>query len=389
MSSIKKICARKVLNSHVEFTNEFTIELKDGNTGVGSSSKGETISIYEDKTVSITPEVIIRQIQDDGFTDRDVSQPEFDAYLQSRIQAFGRNNAFSLSLAFFNATRGGVPRRNYSGTRERPKLCLNILNGGWHAYTNPVMSDFSEYMLVARTDNIEEVVAEHNQIQRLVREKQLQLEKELVGGNPVNRFATRDNRECIEFLLSVCENLKIGSKYELMIDASASDLRQKEEYRLAITTGRTYSREKFTEYWGDLIRQYPLAFLEDPFHEGDTESWQQLTIRQDRCRIIGDNFYSSDALRIEQGARQQCTHGVVIKPNQAGTVTAVRQAAQTAKKAGQIGIGSHRSISTEETFIAWLSCEEKIPYIKIGPLFSDYSSILRLNAIIRFTGNHA
>jgi enolase len=389
MARIKSIQFRKVLNSHVEFTTEFILELQDGSMGIGSSPKGETISIYEDKKITITPDTILRAIEEDGYFGRDLTQSDFDDYLQKHIAAFGRNNAFALSLSFFDATKATHPIFELFEMQptklQPPRLSLNILNGGWHAYTNPVLSDFSEFMLVAKSDNVEEVILEHNEIQREVREKQLSQEKAVVSGNPVNRFATADNRECIEFLLGICDGLGLANKYELMIDASAGDLWSEDGYRLAITDGKAYSAEQFHYYWMDIIRQYHLRFLEDPFREKDVAPWQRLTTAQDACHIIGDNFYSSDANRIEEGAAKRYTHGAVIKPNQAGTVTAVRKAAQVARQTGQIGITSHRSISTEETFVSLLTCMEEMPYIKIGPLVTDYSSVVRLNEIIRLT----
>ena len=41
---------RRILNSHLEFTNEFEIKLENGNIGTGASPQGETISVYEDKS---------------------------------------------------------------------------------------------------------------------------------------------------------------------------------------------------------------------------------------------------------------------------------------------------------------------------------------------------
>jgi enolase len=135
----------------------------------------------------------------------------------------------------------------------------------------------------------------------------------------------------------------------------------------------------------DIIRQYGLRFLEDPFREQDPESWRRLTTSQNSCYTIGDNFYSSDAGRIEAGADKQCTHGAVIKPNQAGTISAVRRAVESAQRKGQIAITSHRSISTEETFLSTLTCMYGVKYIKIGPLQTDYSAVVRLNEIIRLS----
>jgi enolase len=134
-----------------------------------------------------------------------------------------------------------------------------------------------------------------------------------------------------------------------------------------------------------MIRDYNLRFLEDPFREQDAESWRALTSSQQDAIIIGDNYYSSDAARIEAGAAKGHTNAVIIKPNQAGTVTDVRRAVEAAQRMGQIVITSHRSISTEETFISTLTCMCGAQYIKIGPLVTDYSSVVRLNEIIRLT----
>jgi enolase len=389
MPTIKSIRYRTILNSHVQFTSEFIIQLDDGNAGIGAAPQGETISIYEDKKISISPETIIQSIQSNGILGRAISQEQFDHFLQQNISAFGRNNAYSLSLAFFNASRGGCSifeLFNKEATKlSPPRICLNVLNGGWHAYTNPVLSDFSEFMLVAKSNDIHEVIGEHNEIQNAVRARFNTQTKTVVSGNPVNRFGAADNCAPIEFLLSIVDSLGLTKKYDLMIDASAGDLWTPEGYRLAITDNSVYSSEQFREYWLGLIQDYRLRFLEDPFREQDSESWQALTTSGQDVIVIGDNYYSSDAARIEAGAREQHTHAVIIKPNQAGTVTGIRRAIETAQRMGQIVITSHRSISTEETFISALTCMYGAQYIKIGPLVTDYSSIVRLNEIIRLT----
>jgi enolase len=266
-----------------------------------------------------------------------------------------------------------------------PRLCINILNGGRHAYTNPVLSDFPEYLLVARGEDIVETMACHHAIQTAVREDLLRRDRVVVDGNPVARFATLDNRECLEFLLGVLDRLGLADGFDLMIDASGGDLWTGESYELALTDGGSRSGEEFVALWLDLLRQYPVRFLEDPFREEDPGSWRELKASQGEALLIGDNLYSSDAARIEKGAADGLTDGVIVKPNQAGTVTAVRRTLETARRCGQVVIASHRSISTESTLEAILACESRAEYIKIGPLLTDYSSVLRLNDIIRLT----
>src|SRR5512139_1224761 len=104
MSTIKSIACRRILNSHVVFTNEFIILLDDGSVGIGASPQGETISIYEDRKVSIDPHTIFATIEKDGLMGTSLDQSSFDQYLKSHIPHFGRNNAYGLSEAFFDAT---------------------------------------------------------------------------------------------------------------------------------------------------------------------------------------------------------------------------------------------------------------------------------------------
>jgi enolase len=248
-----------------------------------------------------------------------------------------------------------------------------------------VLSDFPEYILVAKSNDTEEVIENHNEIQQVVREKLNKLPKTVISNNLVNRFSTSDNRECIEFLLNIRDSLGFSKKFDLMIDASSTDLVTDQGYRFIVTDNAIYSKDEFLEYWLDIIKQYSLRFLEDPFHEVDFENWQRLTVSQESCKVIGDNFYSSDAGRLEQGVEQRYTHGVIIKPNQAGTVTDVCRAIEVAQQAGQIVITSHRSISTESTFLSLLTCIYGVRYIKIGPFHTDYSAVLRFNEIIRIT----
>jgi len=153
-----------------------------------------------------------------------------------------------------------------------------------------------------------------------------------------------------------------------------------------VTDGSIRSTEELQGYWMDLIDGFGIRFLEDPFGEYDHQGWKKLSAGQSKCKIIGDNLYSSDAERIEEGSRNGYTHGVIIKPNQAGTVTSVLRAIDAAQMFGQIAITSHRSISTESTFIAPLTVFGGVRYMKIGPLCTDYSSVLRLNELIRLTG---
>ena len=391
MHEIRSIYCRKILNSHAEFTNEFVVELNNGSIGVGSSPMGETLSIYEDRINKIEHKNIIETIKQDQYLDIPMDQEKFDDYLQRKINAFGRNNSYALSMAFFYAiNKSRSAPQNCKGDNKKqtfPNLCLNILNGGIHAYTNPVLSDFHEYLLVSKSNNLKEMLQDHQEIQKTIKVKLLNKNKIVVNNNLVNKFDTADNRKCIEFLIDVIRELNLTNKYDLMIDAAGTDLWSEQGYRFSLTDNSLKTSDELYEYWMGLIKDYNLKFLEDPFHEEDFESWKKLTTTQDKCTIIGDDLYSGDPQKIQEGLTKKYSDAVMLKPNQAGTVTATIKAIEKTHSNNKILIMSHRSISTESIFLATITHMYNARYIKNGPIFTDYSSIIRINELIRLYGD--
>ena len=387
---IKSAHFRRILNSHGEFTIEFIVFLNNGSIGRGASPKGETISIYEDKHIDISAKKIIDVLKKDGVFDRPMNQEDLDSYLEEKMGIFGRNNSYALSLAFYDAHEH---IRQFDSIQDGstkndliPKQCINILNGGNQAYTNPVQSDFHEYLLVAKTNDLASVINDHELIQRRVKEKLANKDKIYVNGNLVSKADHGDNRDWFDFLQETLKELGLETDYDQMIDASASDLWDGKEYQFAITDHSSLNNQEMCTYWVNIIKDYNLKILEDPFHENDFKSWHTLTNNQTKCKIVGDNLYSGDPERITQGIDKKYTHGIILKPNQAGTVSNTIKAINLVQQNSHTLIMSHRSISTESTFLAHISNKYKAEYIKNGPILTDYSSIIRLNEFIRLTG---
>ena len=68
-----------------------------------------------------------------------------------------------------------------------PKQSINILNGGNHAYTNPVQSEFSEFLLVAKTNDLISVLNDHELIQNRVKDKLAKMDKIYINKNLVHK----------------------------------------------------------------------------------------------------------------------------------------------------------------------------------------------------------
>jgi enolase len=193
------------------------------------------------------------------------------------------------------------------------------------------------------------------------------------------------NRACIEFLVGILDGLGLSTRYDLMIDAAAAQLWNGSAYALDLAEKRTFSSLELEGYWLDIIADYPVALLEDPFAEHDLGCWGSLVARAADCRIMGDDVHSGDAERIRNMLNEACMNGVMLKPDQAGTVSATLEAVEAARAAGAPVILSHRSISTDSLVLAYLMVHCGIELAKFGPLFSDFSSILKMNEVLRTT----
>ena len=391
---IKSIHGRKVLNSHAEWTNEFDVVLANGARGTASAPRGETLSIHEKPLASTSDvEKAIGLVWSENRFAGDLSQEAFDRALDTHRYALGLGNMYALSLAFFAATtialgvdaRTMLARfrdRRLSGPTRSPRLLLNILNGGSHAYTNPVLSDFSEFLLVPRDGALEEHLAAFQALNSRVRAELSRLPVCRVGGNPVHRQRANSNRGWIEFLLEILEREGLARQFGLMIDASAGCLKSDGQYCLSTTGDGSLKPDVFYEYWVNLLSNYPIDIVEDPFAEFDTQAWKALTAEFPDRLVAGDNLCATNADRISGSFDNGLMSAVLIKPDQAGTVTATVHALNTAGSLGLSMIPSHRSIETSSTFLSDICGVYCIEYAKLG-LLSDFETILKLNRLIR------
>ena len=85
------------------------------------------------------------------------------------------------------------------------------------------------------------------------------------------------------------------------------------------------------------IDRYPIASIEDPLAEDDREGWVAFTrAAGSRIQIIGDDYLTTNDARVREAANDRACNAVLIKPNQAGTVTE-RLAALSAGRAAGFG----------------------------------------------------
>ena len=115
------------------------------------------------------------------------------------------------------------------------------------------------------------------------------------------------------------------------------------------------------------IDRYPIASIEDPLAEDDRDGWIAFTRAAGaRIQIIGDDYLTTNAARVRAAASDGACNAVLIKPNQAGTVTETLAALSAGRAAGFGTIVSARSGETEDVSIVHLAVGWNAGQLKVG-----------------------
>ena len=142
--------------------------------------------------------------------------------------------------------------------------------------------------------------------------------------------------------------------------------------------------DELIDYWGGLIKNYPIISIEDPFDEDDINGFAKFTnLYGKNLQIVGDDLFVTSEKKLSEGIQKQAGNSILIKLNQIGTVTETIQAIEMAKKANLGVIISHRSGETEDTTIADLAVGMGMGQIKTGSISRTdrtckYNQLLRI-----------
>jgi enolase len=376
--TIERVTGRLILDSHLAWTPEFDIAFVGGGFGRGSAPRGETVSVFEGPAVERTEGVVAaatERLQGLAFT-----QASFDAHVDRLTPTWGKQVTLALSIAYFRASLSGSAA--YAPQAQSPRLLLNILNGGMHAYTNPLTSDFPEFMLLARSDDLTGVADTYVGLLRVVRAKLKAYPLVDVGGNPVHDFGDSPNYAVLAFLRDLLRAEGLETAFGVAVDASAGDWWTNGGYWLPVSRQNLGSAE-LGAWWLSLVDEYGIELLEDPLGEYDREGWSRLYAeRPPACRVLGDNYTSTDVTQLIGEGKARNLDGVLVKANQNGTISGTLAFAAEARAAGLAIVASHRSIETESTFLVELSRVMSADMLKIGP-FADFSAVVKFNELLR------
>src|SRR6202167_6559535 len=146
-----------------------------------------------------------------------------------------------------------------------------------------------------------------------------------------------------------------GTDVAISLDVAASEFGRGGRYRLGLEK-RELDRDAMAEMLLGWCARYPILSIEDPFAEDDDQGFVRFTAAVgDRIQVIGDDYLVTSLSRVRDGARRKSVNAVLIKVNQAGTVSEAKAACDEARRFGWGTIVSARSGETEDTSIVHLA----------------------------------
>ncbi len=175
------------------------------------------------------------------------------------------------------------------------------------------------------------------------------------------------NEEAIETLVRAIE--AAGYRHDqvaIALDIAASEFGSQGRYTLGLDK-RTYDTGEWVEQLVGWVTRYPIVSVEDPVAEDDAAGMQMFTRAVgDRIQVIGDDFLVTNAQLVANAIAAKSCNAVLLKPNQAGTVTETVRAMDVARAAGWGMVVSARSGETEDVAIVHLATGWDTGQLKVG-----------------------
>lgn len=407
MTSITAVAARRVWDSRGRPTLEAEVMLASGAKGraiapAGASRGAREAVDLRDGGARLGGRDVsralasVREVIGPALTGLDArDQRSVDAAIialdPSRMkEALGGNATTAVSLAVLHA---GAAAKGVSLWRHVADLAgtvpllplpeIQIFGGGAHAGRRVDIQDFMVTCPGASSfDEVMEITHEVYFAAGDIMARRGRLTGVADEGGWWPEFAS--NEEALETLveaISLAGEVP-GERVAISLDIAASEFGQGGRYRLALED-RELETGAFIDLLGRWLDAFPIAAIEDPLAEDDRDGMVEFTRRfGDGVLVIGDDYLVTDARLVEAAARDGACNAVLVKVNQAGTVSEAFDAAAAARAAGWGAIVSARSGESEDVSISHIATGLGMGWLKVGS-FTRSERMAKWNECLR------
>ena len=143
-----------------------------------------------------------------------------------------------------------------------------------------------------------------------------------------------------------------GKEVYLALDCAASSFYKDGNY---IIGNKNVPKEELMSIYKNLINEFNLLSIEDPFNEEDFEGFANLKIQNPNLKVVGDDLTVTNVERLQMAIDKKSINAMIIKPNQIGTLSETLATMKLARENNIELIVSHRSGETDDDFIADLA----------------------------------
>ncbi len=345
------------------------VELRDGGDRFGGMGVSKAVRAV---TEELEPVAVGRDVTEQAAID------------EALVAADGTENLSTLGANAVLAVSGAVARTAAAvrgeplyeslapnGPGELPRPMVNILSGGLHAHGGVEIQDFLVIPMGAETygDAIETVW----DVRRAVRDRIADTGvRPLVadeGGFSPPMDGISDAFELLEAGIADAGYEPSVDDVAFAVDVAATHFYDDETERYHLETeGATLDRDGMIEQLLEWVDTYPIVSLEDPLFEDDWEGWKQFGDRLDDVQLLGDDFLVTDRGRLDRAIDADAANAVLVKMNQAGTITRTADVIERAQEAGFSTVVSARSGETCDSTMADLAMAYGAGQLKVGSL---------------------
>ncbi len=387
---IKQVKARQIFDSRANPTVEVDIILESGIIGRGlvpsgaSTGKFEAIELRDDdisklsgKSVLtavrnvneiIAPQLIGKDVLDQAALDHLLIELDGTPN-KARLGANGILGV-SMAAAWAGANAENIPLYRYLGganARMLPVPMIQIIGGGKHAGQT---IDIQDYLVIpAGANSFSEAIEMVINVYHATRKVFIERGKPISVADEGGFWPTFvSNTEGLDLLVAGIEKAgyRPGEEIAIALDIASSHFYQDGQYCFALEN-RKMTPEEFADVLVSWVNKYPILSIEDGMAEDDWDGWKHLSAKlKSRIQLIGDDLFVTNVDRIQQGLDKDVANGVLIKPNQIGTITETLEAIEFTKNAGYLPIISARSGETEDAMIVHLAIATAAGQLKVG-----------------------
>ncbi|TSC94488.1 MAG: enolase 1, (alpha) [Parcubacteria group bacterium Licking1014_1] len=398
MAKIKNIIAREIKDSRGNPAIEVKLEISRGiffaSVPSGASTgKNEALELRDEdgkgvkKAIENINKIIAPKLERRNPEEqKEIDQLMIDLDGTENKSKLGANAILAVSVAVCRAGAGAEKLPLYQHISEltdvrRPKALgrltsqkiplpmFNFIEGGAHAKND---LSIQEFIIIPQKEKFSENLVLCNKIFQNLKDIIEKNYGSAIFGDE-GGFAPQVYKT--EQALYLLKNAIGSENAKIALDAAASQFYQDGKYKI---DGQEFTDAELLEFYEDLISRFSIISIEDPFAEEDWNGFQSI-VRHiacppkpageggcDKIIIIGDDLTTTNIKRIKEAHNKNACNGVILKPNQIGTVTETIEAVKLAKSFGWKTIVSHRSGETMDDFIADLAVGLSTDFIKSG-----------------------